>query len=85
MLTTSRSIMRPSDHRPHRRFHTAVVRIIRLRERLMRGPVLQRTLTADLGVLPRTLRRDLATLVEAGVPLYDELQGDGQKLWGILR
>ena len=35
-------------------------------------------LADELGVTTRTIRRDLAALQEAGFPLYDEKDGDGQ-------
>ena len=41
------------------------------------------SLSKDLDVTTRTIRRDLAALQEAGFPLYDERDDDGRARWRL--
>ena len=41
------------------------------------------SLSKDLEVTTRTIRRDLAALQEAGFPLYDERDDDGRAHWRL--
>ncbi|RMG20421.1 MAG: HTH domain-containing protein [Deltaproteobacteria bacterium] len=65
-----------SDHE-HR--GELIVRIFRLIELLVSGPVDVTELSEELGVSTRTVYRDLDALERAGIPI--ERQQDGRSTW----
>ncbi len=71
------------DKREHRRYHTAIKRLLTITEMLRHGPVWQAKLVAEFGVTARTIRRDMATIGEV-LPVYDEWE-DGKKVWRLVR
>jgi predicted DNA-binding transcriptional regulator YafY len=66
-------------NRPARR-NAQIVRQWRVLRRLEAAPATVTRLADDLGVVARTIRRDLDALGEAGFPVYD----DDNRRWHLL-
>lgn len=61
-------------------------RLIRLYRKFEQQPYLTlQMIMEDFNIDDRTARRDVATLMDAGVPLYDEFTSERVKLWRLLK